>query len=344
MNLRKIAKSLLVTLLVVGLGAFATGADEKDKDKDKEELPKVKPADPGTLVILDSAGKEQKVKSWRFTRGTTKLTWLVAEEKPAPKKEEKPAPKAIAAGPPEALIFRDDLRVHFEEGAVALIPLDRLRALDFDAEKKTVTARVATSGKGEDVVLTGSTRYAAINQLTIEADVDLGEAGVASLTFQGGGARNSIRGIRFPGPRVPAQVAGRPAVVVAVDKSIKRAHKVSDLTPLYQVGRGAEKLMPALMFKKTLKLDVSKIKKIVAPSPDDREVVWEVTHGENALSLTLIERPTFGERRMELRGLLGKSAVGYRLFPPHAISEVIFDSSELPKEEKEKEKEKDKDE
>jgi hypothetical protein len=127
--------------------------------------------------------------------------------------------------------------------------------------------------------------------------------------------------------------------VVTQDKSIKRVHKVRDLTPLYRVGR-AEKLVATLMFKKTLKLDTGKIKKIVAPNPDGRDVIWEVTSGENTLSLTLIEQPTLGEARAELRGLLGKSDVGHRLFPAASISEVLFDASELPKE-KEKEKEKD---
>src|SRR4051812_23499444 len=34
------------------------------------------PAEPGTLVVIDAAGKEQKIKAWKFTAGVRALGWL----------------------------------------------------------------------------------------------------------------------------------------------------------------------------------------------------------------------------------------------------------------------------
>jgi hypothetical protein len=264
MNLWKTTTSLLAALLVCAAGSLATSADE-----DPKAPPVPKPADPGTLVVIDSAGKEQKLKSWKIKAGTARLKWLAPAEKAPPAKEgkedkdEKPAPKApkIAPAGTEFFPLRPQTNIHFAAGVVTYIPLDRLRSLDFDSESRTVTARVATSPKAEeDILLTGSTRAEEINRLTIEAEIDLGEAGVAAITYQGGVARGSIRGVRFPAPKVEAvKNAGRPAVVLSNDKGEKGTHKVTDLTPLYRLKGGAEKLLPTLMFKRTLKIDVSKI-------------------------------------------------------------------------------------
>src|SRR5262249_23401796 len=83
------------------------------------------PAAPeGTLVVLDGAGKEQKRKAWKLVLGPRPLGWLA----PAPKEgdDKKPAP----AGP-EALEFRDENSTTFQEGISTLIPLDRIRAIDY---------------------------------------------------------------------------------------------------------------------------------------------------------------------------------------------------------------------
>src|SRR5262245_10052244 len=82
-----------------------------------DEAPK--PADPGTLLVIDQAGKEHKLKAWKFSTGTRHLSWLA----PAPPREDKekddnkqkgkePA-KAKAAVGPEALEFRDDRSTNF---------------------------------------------------------------------------------------------------------------------------------------------------------------------------------------------------------------------------------------
>src|SRR5205085_760984 len=97
---------------------------------------------------------------------------------------------------------------------------------------------------------------------------------------------------------------GRPAVVVTLDKDIKRAHQVSDLQPLYQLGTTGEKLLPTLMFKKTLKLDVGKIKKVTTASEDSDEVVWQVLQKDGDEStLTLLSSVTLDGKKGALVGL-----------------------------------------
>src|SRR5262249_53884203 len=145
----------------------------------------------------------------------------------------------------------------------------------------------------DDVTLTGTTAYKGINKLTLEADVDKGDAGIASLTYQGGVPRGNIKEVRFAAPKVQAEKAGRPAFVVTADKEVKKTIKVSDLQPLYRLASGREKVLPTLMFKKTLKVDVSKVKKIVASSDDSDDIIWQVVQKDgDDTNLTLLESMT----------------------------------------------------
>src|SRR5262249_6309223 len=139
----------------------------------------------GTLVVIDAAGKEQKLKAWKFVAGTRPLSWLGATpardgDDKEPDKNDKPKRPAG----PEALEFREENSTTFRNGILTFVPLDRLRAIDYDGEKETVRAHVAAGEKGDaEEVLTGTTRYAEINKLTIEADVDKGDLGVAEVKF-----------------------------------------------------------------------------------------------------------------------------------------------------------------
>jgi hypothetical protein len=215
-------------------------------------------------------------------------------------------------------------------------PLDRLRSLDYDNDKETVTARVA----GSDEVLTGTTKYRRINKLVIEAEVDRGEQGVAEIKFLGGLPRG-IRGVRFPPPKAPAAApAGRPAVVVSADGEAKTTHKVADLLPLYQLPDGGERLLPTLMFRKTLKLDVAKIAKI-ATAGAENDPSWQVTmKGGGDETLTLLQKIPYEGGQATLVGLVGRVPVGYKLFPVAAISEIPFDATEAKPATKEKVKDK----
>ena len=306
---------ILPLLFVIALLALA--ADETPK-----------PAEPGTLAILDSAGKEQKLKTWKFTEGVRRLGWLAraqaSDAKEAADKKEA-APKADASAGPEALAFRPETTITYAEGVLTLIPLTRLRSLDYDADMETVTARAA-AGPDRIETLVGTTKYKRINKLVIEAEVDKGDLGVAEVKYLGGYPRG-IRGVRFPAAKdVPAPPEGRRVLVVSDEGEKKTTHKVVDLLPLYRLPDGGEKLLPTLMFKKTLKLDVSKIKKVVAASGGE---AWQVTLKDgNDETLTLLETATFDGKQAKLLGLVGRVPVGYKLFPAAAIAEITFDAEE----------------
>ena len=93
---------------------------------------------------------------------------------------------------------------------LTLIPLDRIRSIEFDEDSDKATVRVAGAKPDADVVLTGSTRFGGVNKVTVEAEVDKGELGVAAVKFQGG-IKGGIKAIRFPSPKAaPPSPAARP--------------------------------------------------------------------------------------------------------------------------------------
>ena len=294
-------------------------------------------AAPGGLVVIDSAGKEQKLTAWKFTSGTRRLSWL-APPAPPPDRGKEPAPKdrgAAKAAPrsagagPEALEFREEASTLFVEGVLTLVPLDRLRALDYDGEKETVTARVAAGPKPtDDVVLTGTTKFQKINKLAVEAEVDRGDLGIAEVKFLGGTAGRGVRALRFPPPKAGAPAAGgRPAVVTTAGKE-RSTHKVADLQALYLLPDGRERLSPLLMFKKTLRIDVARMRKLAASGEED-ESSWQVVLKDGGdETLTLLRAATLDGQEAQLEGLLGRVPAGYKLFPPHTVAEVLFDAAE----------------
>jgi hypothetical protein len=324
-------RTLLVPLTAGCLGFVAACWSLAD------EPPKA--AEPGTLLVIDNAGKEQKLKTWTYVAGTRHIAFLAPAEKEPPADKDKPAkdkpvkaeqPDKKAAGP-EALEFREENSTVYADGIMTLIPLDRLRNLDYDNEKETVVARVATGPKGDDdAKLTGLTKFLKINKLIIEAEVDKGDLGLAEVKFLGGVQKGGIRGIRWPGPKVEAATAaGRPAVVTSADRTGKATHKVSDLQPLYRLDGGREQLAPLLFFKKTLKIDVAKIKSIVTSGPDDEEKGWQVILKDgNDENLSLLRTVKLDDKKAELIGLVGRVPAGYKLFPLHTIAEIKFDTTE----------------
>jgi hypothetical protein len=287
-----------------------------------------KPAADGPLVVIDSAGKEQKLKTWKFTAGVRRLSWLAPAAPPAEEGKASKGRARPAETGPEALEFREENSTPFVEGVMTFVPLDRIRSLDYDPEEKKVTAHVASGPKqGDDAVLTGTTRFERVNKLVIEAEVDKGDLGIAEVRFLGGTARG-IRGLRFPAAKPAGTLTGRPAVVTTAGKE-PSTHKVVDLQALYRFATGYRKVAPLLMFKKTLKLDVAKIQKITAASPEDEEGSWQVQMkdgGDEALSLLRVI-PLDGQDA-QLEGLLGRVPAGYKLFPILTVAEVQFDAAE----------------
>ena len=109
-------------------------------------------------------------------------------------------------------------------------------------------------------------------------------------------------------------------------KEKKTTHKVAELQPLYRTA-GGERLSPVLWFKKTLKVDLSKIRKIAANDSED-EPAWTVTDQDGEQTLTPLLKTTIDGKPAELEGLLGRVPAGYKLFPVHTIREVQFEGAD----------------
>ena len=322
MTPRSIALGLLLGLMaLVPVYSF----DEKPaENKPVENKPRA-------ILLVDSAGKEHKLGAYQITAGTRRLGWLGTEKK-APKEK-----RLAKEEGPEALVVRDDASIRFLEGVVTLVPLTQLRAMRFDNEKNTLTAVVAISAKGkEDVSLTGTTKFKGINKITLEAEVDKGDAGVATLTYQGGVAKGGIQGITFPAPKIEPMKPGRPAVVVSLDDDVKKTHQVSDLLALYRLPSGTEKLLPTVMFKKTLKLDLAKMKTVNVSADKEADAVWQVQKDGEESSLTPLGTLPIDGQTATLVGLVGRVPAGYKLFPMRRVHLIAFDTTEEPKEPVEK--------
>jgi hypothetical protein len=299
-----------------------------------DEAPK--PAEPGSLIIIDANGKEQKLKAWTFAVGTRHLTWLApatAPEEPKDKKDKakSPEPKKATPAGPEALEFRDDHSTDLARGILTLIPLDRLRSIDYDNEKQIVTVRVATSDKPEeDLILKGTTKFAGENKLVIAAEVDKGDMGIAEVKFLGGTKKaGAIKGVRFPPPKVPAAVpTTRAARITATDKA-KTVHKVTDLHVLYEQAGATMTLSPTLTFKKTLKVDLAKVKKMkvrAGKAKEDPECDVSFAGGEEQ-TLTVLRDPQIDGKRSLLEGFIGRSKAGYLIFPLGTVAELQLDDA-----------------
>jgi hypothetical protein len=301
--------------------------------------PAADPPATGPLVIIDANGKEQKIKTWKFVSGTRRLGWLAPdtpEKPPEPDKDEPRKngrqPRAVPAGP-EALEFRDENSTTFVQGILTLITLDHIRELEFDNDKSIATLKVA--GDKADISLAGTTKFRGINKISIECEVDKGDIGVAQLKFLGG-VPKGIQAVRFPNPKAAEEVKGRPAFVTNTDQKMKSTQKVHDLQPLYRVSM-AEKLGTQVFFKKTLKIDTTKITgmKPVEGGPDADD--WQVTLKDgNEETLTLLRTVMLDDKPAALEGFVGKIPGGYKLFPLVTISKIDFD--EEKKEEKKDEK------
>ena len=324
-------RTLLTTVLTLAVIAAGIGLTPADETKKADEPKKV---EEGTLIVIDGAGKEHKLKSWKFTSGIRHLTWLapaLPPEKEPAEKDPKTAPRKSTLAGPEAFVMREENSTGWANGVTTLVPLDRLRAIDFNAEKESMSVQVATSAKPEeDVTLNGSTEFQGINKLGIDAEVDKGDLGVAEIRFLGGIAKG-IRGVRFPSPKAPAEIKdARLAAVSYGDRKSNYVVNVSDLKALYRTADG-EVLSPLLFFKKTVKIDLSKIKKI-APNKEEgtkNEPVWQVTlkTGDEE-TLTLLTRVELDGKPAQLEALIARVPAGYKLFPidnAQLLHEIEFD-------------------
>ncbi|HLW68685.1 MAG TPA: hypothetical protein VKS79_25430 [Gemmataceae bacterium] len=267
----------------------------------------------GEAVVVDAAGKEVKLKKWHISAGTRKLGWLEKD--------------GVA---PEALAFRETNSTLFKDGVVTLIPLDRLESLTYDVEKQTVQAKVA----GLNQPLEGSIRYKEINQITIEAEVDKGDAGIVELKYKGGQLKGGIRSVKFSGAKAGAAPVGEKMFITIADAKQKHPPQaVVQLQALYKVGKEQEKLATTLMFKKTYKVELAQIQSMkVHDNAETKELECEVTLKDGTTqTLTPLTATTLDGKPATLEGLLGAVPAGYRLFPLHTVGEL---SREEPKKEK----------
>jgi hypothetical protein len=276
------------------------------------------PKSTSTLTIVDGAGKEHKLAGWKFVVGTRPLGWLA---KAAVDPKEKLAPG------PDALAFREEQSTTFVDGVLTLVPLDRLRSIDYDYDTQTVSVKVATDQADADVVLTGTSKYKGTNKLALEAEADRGEKGVAAVKYLAG-STGGIKSVRFGAPRGLAAPTGRGAAVTVVDKKQKNVQPAVDLQALYRLASGSERLLPYLVFKKTYKVELGAIQKVTAaPGAKPDEPEWTIM-GKDAdgQTLTLLKTTMIDDQPATLLGLVGRVPAGFKLFPAHVISEIEFDA------------------
>jgi hypothetical protein len=307
--MRRCIVMLLLVAIIASPAAFMQAGDKKEPDK-KE--PDKKGEKSFLLVVPPVGGKEIKLVDWRFTSGTRWLDLTGA----APKDPKTKAPAGI-----ECLEFREEKSTTYKNGINTFIPLASVRKLDYDRDKKTVSA-VAIKDDGTEVTLVGSTKSTS-NKITIEAEAILDGLGAATVKFHGG-VDKGLHSVAFPAPKPAEKVKGAPAVVTADDKE-KTKHTVTDLQPVYLVD-GQYRVVAYLMFKKTVKIDMDKLVGLRYVAPEDKKKAsndYEVTLKDGAkhtLSiLTVVELEK--KKTMTFVGLIGRVPVGYKLFMLDAIYE-----------------------
>jgi hypothetical protein len=296
---------LLIPVLVARIPAGAKDKKEPDKGDDKK---------PYLLVVPPVGGKEVKLFDWRFTLGTRRID--LENDKPA-------NPKAKTTAGPEYLEFREEKSTTFLHGILTLVPLASIKKLDYDREKKKVSLVTMTAGD-KDATLAGWTKFVEINKLTIEAEVQLGDLGAATVKFQGG-VEKGLQSIAFPSPKAAAEVKGTASTIIAIDKD-KTKHTAHDLRPLYH-SDGSHRALPYLMFKKTVKIDMDKIVALrFIPSEDKKKISYDfdVTLKDGMkYTLTLLTKIELDKgKSATLDGLIGQVPAGYKLFPAHTIQEL----------------------
>jgi hypothetical protein len=265
------------------------------------------PAQP--LVVTDKDGKEHKLKTWKFTTDTRRLNWLAPKDKPAEG--------------PEALGVRELDSTTLAEGVTTLVPLDRLRSLEYDAKKDTVKLTVATGPKDTDTAaLNGSTGYKNTNRPTLEGEEDMG---TEKLTFLCG-VEKGIKAAKFPVTKVEALPAGRPAILTTRrGDDNPTEHKMGDFQPLYRFADGHEVLSPTL-YCKTDKFEMVKIAKVTRSAGSEGNIVWILSFPKgDDQTLTLDPSPKIDGKEAMLAGFIGRVPAGYKFFPAALIQEVEFD-------------------
>lgn len=295
-------------LVFLGAALFSAGVQAGDQDKKDPE--KSGDKKPYILVVPPAGGKEVKLVDWRFTQGTRQLAFAG---------DAAVTPKAKTG--PEFLEVREEKTTTYKNGIFTFVPLTSIRKITYDREKKTVAA-VVISDSGEDVTLGGSTKFTS-NKITIEAEALLDGLGAATVKFHGG-IDKGLHSVAFPTPKAPEKAKGPTAILTADDKE-KTKHTAHDIRPVWLVD-GQWRVMPFVMFKKTVKVEWEKLVGLrFVPSEDKKKIStdYEITlkdgvkHTLSILTSVELEK----KKSMTFVGLVGRVPVGYKLFMLDAIYE-----------------------
>lgn len=290
----------LASFLLAGTIALASGSFAADPPKEGPQP-----------VITDAGGKEVTLKKWKIVGGLRKLGWL---------------PDKI-----DAFEMREFGSTTYKEGVLTLVPMSRIESIRYEYDKETASVQLA----GLEKPLQGTTKYKDINMIAIRAEVDQGASGVADLRFVGGLIKGGFKDVKFPGAKAPD---GPPAkgdlfsFLVVPDGKGKTGTVVTALNVqgLYRFSDGSEKLLPWLMFKKTLKIELSDIQKLNVGEYNLKEKTAEcdvVKKDGTQLSVTLLGSVTVDGKTATLVGMLGVVDAGWKLFPIHTFTQ--FQPGEL---------------
>ncbi len=296
---------LAVLMLTLTLSTIRAGEKDKKSPDDKAKI------DNALLVVPPTGGKEVKLIDWRFTQGVRSLA-LDGE-----------TVSKSSAGT-EYLEFREEKSTTYQAGILTLIPISSVKKITYDREKKMVATEVV-SANGKTETLVGTTKYVGINKITLEADALLEGLGAATVKFQGGIDKVGLRSIAFPSPKPAREPKGETYLIQADDKE-KTKHTVQDLQPLW-FANGAYKVQSFMMFKRTVKVDIDKLAALkFIPSTDKKKISYDyvVTLKDGSShTLTLLTTVDLDKKKsMTFAGLIGRTSIGYKLFPAHTIIEL----------------------
>jgi hypothetical protein len=267
----------------------------------------------GVLVVVDVAGKEKKVKNWKFSEGTKRLSW-------------------VAKDAPEALEFFQGKIRPLKTSVLTFVPLDSIRRIDFEPQegKQTMTVRVAISDKeADDEILVGPTGWQGFNYVHFTGDVEGGDKN--PMSFEGGVVTDGIRSLRFAAPKpVGPLPKGRTATVVNNNEKYP-SYTVAGLEALYSSG-GEWKTHPTLYFNDPTKYNLDEIGKFTQMRSGGNNYQVTLLTGKKSYRTLLTEPkgPDFPAGH-QFVGFVGRFAAGYRVFPIVTVGDVVFEDTDKKK-------------
>jgi hypothetical protein len=165
-----------------------------------------------------------------------------------------------------------------------------------------------------------------VNSLIVEAVTDLGELGKGTIQFAPGKGRG-LKSVRFPSPKhlEAAPAAGRQAAIHQTAKN-QPAYTTVDLQALYTTSGGLLRTSHLLCFKDTIKLDLAKVQKLTSAGTGGLDFDVTLKSGQQS-PLVLLERFKSEDDKtdMQIEGLVGRFAGGYRFFPMATVGELVFE-------------------